>query len=133
MTKLTLIIAVFSMMFLALPQNTVAQKPSAKVYWMLTAEVPMGKLGEYHAFADKELYPVQKKYGYHLIGTWQTIVGEIEQVISIAEFDNMEAYNTARRNFLSSDEWKTLSKKLDSLIRKVESRFLRATPYSGIK
>jgi len=133
MKKFTSIIAVFAIMFFTLPQNTLAQKPSAKVYWMITAEVSIGQLAEYHAFAQKELRPVQEKYGYKFIGTWQTIVGKIEQVISIAEFENMEAYNNARRNFLTSDEWKSMSKKLDTLMRKVETRFLRAMPYSRIK
>ncbi len=116
-------------------QNDVsAQEAPAKVYWMITVEVPVGKLAEYHAFAQAELRPVQEKYGYKFIGSWQTIVGDIEQVISIAEFENMEAYNNARRSFLGSEDWKTsVGKKVDSFVRNIKTRFLRATPYSRIK
>jgi hypothetical protein len=114
--------------------DVLAQETSSKVYWMITAEVPLGKLASYHAFNQKELRPVQEKYGYNFIGSWQTIVGDIEQVISIAEFDNMEAYNKARVAFLGSEEWKTsLGSKVDSFLKSIETRFLRALSYSSIK
>jgi len=116
---------------LFIPNDALAQDKSEKVYWMITVEVPIGKLAEYQAFVQAELRPVQEKYGYKFIGSWQTIVGDIEEIISIAEFDNMEAYNKARISFLGSEEWKTsLGKKVDSFVRRIKTRFLRATPYS---
>ncbi len=84
-----IIIALF--LFTLVQTEVIAQETPAKVYWMITVEVPVGKLAEYHSFAKEELIPVQEKYGYNFIGSWQTIVGDIEQVISISEFENMEA------------------------------------------
>ena len=134
MKKLFLIIGVILIAITVIHNDVSAQDVPAKVYWMITVEVPVGKLAEYHSFARDELFPVQEKYGYNFIGSWQTIVGDIEEVISIAEFDNMEAYNNARRSFLGSEEWKTsVGKKVDSFVRSIKTRFLRATPYSRIK
>lgn len=133
MKRTILYLLLITLFFVVGADRGMAQKASAKVYWMITVEVPLGKLAEYHAFAQKELMPAQEKYGYRYIGNWQTIVGDIEQAISICEFENMEAYNTARRNFVGSDEWKQLSGRFNQFIKKVESRFLRAAPYSGIQ
>ncbi len=134
MKKLFLIIGVILIAITVIHNDVSAQDVPAKVYWMITVEVPVGKLAKYHSFAQEELIPVQEKYGYNFIGSWQTIVGDIEEVISIAEFDNMEAYNNARRSFLGSEEWKTsVGKKVDSFVRSIKTRFLRAAPYSRIK
>jgi len=82
---------------------------------------------------EKELAPLTEKHGYKPVATWQTIVGDIEQVISVAEFENMAAYHKARRSLLGSEEWKTLSKKFDALTKSIKSRFLSATTYSKLK
>ena len=134
MKKSLTLISVILFAFILLQTRATAQENPGKVYWMITVEVPVGRLAEYHSFAQEELIPVQEKYGYNFIGSWQTIVGEIEQVISISEFENMEAYNNSRRSFLGSEEWKaSIGKKVDSLVRSIKTRFLRAAPYSRIK
>ncbi len=134
MKRFTLITAVFAMMFFTMPQNAgIESQNTAKVYWMITVNVPLGQLSAYHAFAQNELRPAQEKYGYKFIGSWQTIVGDIEQAISICEFENMEAYNAARLKFVGSEDWKKLSPSFTKYVKSVETRFLRALPYSKIK
>jgi hypothetical protein len=113
--------------------KSLAQQPGAKVYWMATVSVPIGKLPEYHVFAEKELIPVQEKYGYRFIGGWQTIIGDIEEAVVISEFDNMDAYLKARVALLTSAEWKTVGEKLDALSKGVRTRMLSAVPYINMK
>ncbi len=74
-----------------------------------------------------------EKHGYKQVVTWQTIVGDIEEVIFVAEFENMAAYHKARLSLLGSEEWKTVSKTFNELGRKIRTRFLSATPYSKLK
>ena len=100
---------------------------------MATIEVPLGKLSMYHAFAANELIPLQEKHGYKFIASWQTIVGAIEEVVVICEFENMAAYNKARVSLVNSEEWKQIGPRLTDLSRAFNTRFLRATPYSAIK
>ena len=114
-------------------ENITAQTLGEKVYWMSTIEVPLGKLGEYHKFNGEELAPLMQKHGYKQVATWQTIVGDIEEVITVSEFANMAAYHEARRSLLGSDEWKSASKKFGELSRSIKSRFLSAAPYSTLK
>ncbi len=133
MKTVTSIIGVLAILLLLNCNDSVAQQLGDKVYWMITVEVPVGKLAEYHAFNGNELAPLMEKHGYKRVVTWQTIVGEIEEVIFVAEFENMAAYHKARRSLLGSEEWKTVSKKFDALMKSTRSRFLSATPYSKMK
>ncbi len=133
MKTITTIIAILAVMLLLNYNDGLAQQLGDKVYWMSTTEIPIGKLAEYHALNEKELAPLTKKHGYKPVATWQTIVGDIEEVISVSEFENMAAYHKARRSLLGSEEWKTVSKKFNELDRNIRTRFLSATPYSKLK
>jgi uncharacterized protein (DUF1330 family) len=118
---------------LVLPQDGFGQQLGQKVYWMATVEIPIGKGADYHLFVEQELMPLQEKHGYRFIAAWQTIVGDIEEAIIVAEFDSMAAYHQARVSLLSSAEWKTVGAKLSTFARNIKSRFLSATAYSRMK
>lgn len=130
-TQTFTMILIVGLMFTS--NNSIAQQLGDKVYWMATIEIPLDKLSEYHAYNMQELTPLMEKHGYKSIATWQTIVGDIEEVITVSEFENMTAYHQARKSLLGSDEWKTSSKKFGNLRRSIKTRFLSATPYSKLK
>ena len=127
------VIAILAILFLFNYDNGVAQELGTKVYWMVTVEVPIGKLAEYHAFNAKEMAPLMEQHGYNFVATWQTIVGDIEEVISVSEFESMAAYHKARVSLLGSEEWKTAGKKFDGMVRSTTTRFLSPAPYSKLK
>ena len=118
---------------LLLSSNAESQQLGQRVYWMAVTEVSIGQLSEYHAFAEKEMNPLMEKHGYRIIATWQTIVGEIEEVVMVAEFESMTAYHEARVSLLTSEEWKKVSIKFSEMTKSIKSRFLSGTPYSKIK
>jgi hypothetical protein len=110
-----------------------AQELNEKVYWMTTVEVPLGKLEAYHSFNSRELLPLMIEHGYNPVATWQTIVGNVEEVIFVAEFESMEAYHKARVSLLGSADWQNVSKKFDSLTKSISSKFMSATSYSNLQ
>jgi len=120
---------IVAILILLSQSNGTAQQLGDKVYWMVTIEVPVGKLESYHAFNSRELLPLMEENGYSPIAVWQTIVGNIEEVIFVAEFENMEAYQKARESLLSSIDWQTVSKKLDSFSKSINTRLLSAIPF----
>jgi hypothetical protein len=126
------LLALLAMLMLGYTQST-AQQKSGRIYWMSISTVPLDKMQEYHAFAEKELIPAQEKAGYRYVAGWQTIVGEIEEVVLVAEFDNMDAYQNARATLMASPEWKAVSAHLDGLSRGVRTRMLSALPYVKMK
>ena len=133
MKRITTIVGILAVMVLLNFNDGLAQQLGNKVYWMLTTEVPVSKLSEYHAFNEKELAPLMEKHGYKPVATWQTIVGDIQEVLFVAEFESMAAYHKARVSLMGSEGWKSVSKKLDEFVENTKSRFLSATPYSKLK
>jgi len=124
----------FLLLLLLLTANcSLAQQKSAKVYWMVTTTVPLSKIPEYHRFAEKELFPALEKYGYTIVAGWQTIIGEIEEVIVVAEFDDMNAYMQARSNLLRSPEWKAMGPAMEALTRSTTTRMMTALPFVAMK
>ena len=118
---------------LLLSSNAESQQLGQRVYWMAVTEVSIGQLSEYHAFAEKEMNPLMENHGYRIIATRQTIVGEIEEVVMVAEFESMTAYHEARVSLLTSEEWKKVSIKFSEMTKSIKSRVLSGTPYSKIK
>ncbi len=120
---------IIAILILFSQSSGMAQQLGDKVYWMSTVEVSMSKLQSYYTFNAKELIPLMEEHGYVPVASWQTIVGNIEEVIFVAEFENMEAYHKARKSLLSSVDWPNVSRKLDSLIKSIHTRFLSAAPF----
>jgi hypothetical protein len=126
-------IAILAILLLIFFNVGFAQQTSEKVIWMVTTEVSLNNLPEFHAFMANELVPLMEKHGYNSVAAWQTVVGDIEEVISISEFENMTAYQKARASLLGSEAWKTASKKFGTMVKSTKTRFLSATPYSKLK
>ena len=124
----TIFVIITILIFLS-QSSGMAQQLGDKVYWMSTVEVSMSKLQSYYTFNANELIPLMEEHGYTPVASWQTIVGDIEEVIFVAEFENMEAYHKARKSLLSSIDWADVSRKLDSLIKSVHTKLLSSAPF----
>ena len=133
MKHLAFTLTIVAMLVMLTGSNSLAQKAGEKVYWMATIEVKLSKLPAYHSVVEKEQMPAMEKYGYKFVGIWQTIVGDIENVIFISEFEDMNAYYTARRAYLGSDEWKAINAKTESMTTGIHTAFLNAAPYLKMK
>jgi NIPSNAP len=131
--KRIFLLAIFLFSVVLINQYTFAQDEGNKIYWMSTIEIPLANLSEYHSFNAKELAPLMAEHGYNEFATWQTIVGAIEEVIYVAEFENMSAYHKARKSLLGSDDWKKVGKKFGNLSKGIKTKFLSAAPYSKLK
>ncbi len=129
MNEIKSFFGIITILILLSQSSGMAQQLGDKVYWMSTVEVSMSKLQSYYTFNAKELIPLMEEHGYVPVALWQTIVGNIEEVIFVAEFENMEAYHKARKSLLSSVDWPNVSRKLDSLIKSIHTRFLSAAPF----
>ena len=133
MRTLSVSLLALAILLLMTYTDSLAQVQSEKVYVMITVTVPLDKLPEYHALEETELIPLQEKYGYHFMAGWQTMIGDIEETIRVAEFDNMDAFLKARAGFLGRPEWKTLAPKFGPLSRGVQTRMLSALTYIKMK
>jgi hypothetical protein len=110
-----------------------AKQSSDKVFWMTVSEVPVEKLERYHTLAAETIMPLFEDHGCRWVASWQTLVGDVEEVVNVAEFENIAAYHRAKVSLLASPEWKQLSGTLRPLVRSTEQRLLSATEYSPLQ
>lgn len=110
-----------------------ARESTDKVFWMTISEVPISKLAEYHTLAAETIMPLFEDHGCSWVASWQTVVGDVEEIVAVAEFENIDAYHSARVSLLNSPEWEHLSSTLRPLLRNSKSRILSATEYSPLQ
>ncbi len=126
-------LAVLAIVLVLSQAGFATQQSGQKVFWMVTVEVRLADLTAYHALSAEEIFPLQTRHGYNWVASWQTIVGDIEEVISVAEFESMDAYLEARQSLLGSAEWAEVSPKFGAMTRSIRTRLLTATPYSPLQ
>ena len=63
------------------------------------------------------------------MGGWQTIAGEIEEVMAVADCDNMEASQEVRGTLMGGAARGFLSPMRDGDIRRVRTKFVIPVPY----
>jgi hypothetical protein len=109
-----------------------AHQPSEKVFWMTISEVPIEHLQEYHVLAET-IMPLFEDHGCQWVAHWQTVIGGVEEVVNVAEFENIDAYHRAKVSLLASPDWEYVESSLRPLVRSTEQRLLSATQYSPLQ
>ena len=98
------------------------------LYVMWTAHVLPGKMEEYHELMTK-LLPLTEKHGAKVIGVWQMVVGNWEDVYTLQSYKDMANYEEVRAKMAGDPPCQELLVKLAS-IRTITCEFLRPTGYS---
>ena len=133
MKKASFFLSIIATLIILTNYSVYSQQSGEKVFWMATVEVSLGRLEAYHSFNYNELIPLMEEHGYKQVASWQTIIGNIEEVIIVAEFNDIAAYHKARVSLLNSMEWQDVSRKFDSITKNISTKLLRATPYSPLQ
>lgn len=103
------------------------------VYEMRTYTLKIGKTHEYLRHFEEIGLPLITKYA-KLVGYWYTEIGELNQIIHIWAYENMEQRAQARKALYSDREW--LEKFIPvamTLLEKQENKILYPTNFSPIK
>jgi hypothetical protein len=109
-----------------------------RVFEMRTYYAAPGKMQALHARFRDHTCRLFKKHGMTIIGFWSPLdAGQAEDVmVYILAYPSKEAADRAWQAFRDDPEWKAAkeeSEKNGSLVRKVESLYLKPTDYSPIK
>lgn len=110
-----------------------AEQNRDKVFWMTISEVPIDMLPEFHALAAETIMPWFEDHGCHWVASWQTVVGDDEEVVYVAEFENIAAYHRTRVSLRNSPEWEEFSALLRPMLGHSKNRLLSATQYSPLQ
>ncbi|MFC2042344.1 NIPSNAP family protein [Chloroflexota bacterium] len=97
------------------------------VYEMLIVNVVPGKLKEFHDLWLKESLPIWGKHGIEHAGSWETTVGNANEVVRIFGYKDMAHYEQWTQ-FIQTDEAQlALRRKLWTYIASINRRLMR--PY----
>lgn len=110
----------------------------ARVFEMRTYYANPGKMEAMHARFKNHTCKLFEKHGMQLIGFWSpTDEKQAQEVmIYILAYPSKEAADKSWKAFREDPEWlkaKAESEKDGALVKKVESVWLKGTPYSALK
>jgi hypothetical protein len=112
--------------------------PNVKVYELRVYHANPGKMEALHARFRDHTCKLFQTHGIELIGFWTPTESEeaANTLYYIIAFPNAEAQKKSWKAFLDDPDWKQVkadSEKDGVLVKKVDSKFLKATDYSPTK
>ena len=104
------------------------------VYLIAYLKVISGKNKDFHDVLQNEYVPILvNKYGWKLVACWQTQIGDLDQVIDIWGFDDINQFWTDREAMFKDTEYKEARKKVRSLLKEEIIEFATPLPASPLK
>ncbi len=97
---------------------------------------PHNKKAFHERFADHAL-PIMEKYGFKVIGAWDTEIGEGPTFTYILAWEDLNVRQAAWDKFNTDPEWAQIKKETHEahgqLVARTHSEIMRATGYSLLK
>jgi hypothetical protein len=110
-----------------------ASEADDKIFWMTISEVPIENLQEFHAVSADVVIPLLEDHGCRWVASWETVIGDVQEVVNVVEFESLDAYHEAKVSLLSSPDWEQLSDRFRPLVGRAKQRLLSATEYSPMR
>ena len=115
------------------------EKPTKKgpmIYELRIYHIMPGKMPDINKRFNDVTMRLFQKHGMHVIGFWQTAVGESDELTYILAFEDMNDRTRKWDAFQADPEWqqaRVQSEANGPLIARVTNKILRPTPYSPIQ
>ena len=107
--------------------------PGDRIYWMTISEVPFERLQQFHDLSAKTIIPLFEDHGCRWVASWQTVIGDVQKVVNVVEFESIDAYHSAKVSLLASPEWEQLESELRPLLKDSKQLLLSSTQYSPLR
>jgi len=100
---------------------------------MRTYTIKIGKLNQYISHFEKVGLPIIQKYGT-LVGYWSTDIGELNQVIHIWAYDDLNTRAQKRQELYQDPDWlRDFIPEAMDMLEKQENKILSPAVFSPIK
>ena len=106
------------------------------IYELRIYHVMPGKMADINNRFKNHTMKLFEKHGVKVVGFWETVVGESDELIYITAFDDLAHREKAWGSFANDPEWikiKSESEANGVLVARVTNKLLRPTEYSPIK
>lgn len=77
-----------------------------------------------------------RKHGISVVGFWQTVVGESNELVYICAFDDLAHRQRAWDSFMADPEWQATRAKSEAngpLVARIVNKIWRPTPFSPLQ
>jgi NIPSNAP protein len=101
------------------------------VYELRTYRAQMGKTGEWLGHF-KAIMPVREKYSPN-VGLWQTEAGQLNEVVHLWAYHDLNHRAEVRATVLKDPEWQTFLGKSAPLLAEMRAVVLNPTPHSPMR
>jgi len=85
---------------------------------------------------EKQLMPILSKYGFKLVGAWDTVIGDVPETTYILSWPDLNTMQKAWADLNADDDWAQIKKesfeKHGPLVLKTHSQILASTTYSPL-
>ena len=61
------------------------------------------------------------------------MIGDVQKVVNVVEFESIDAYHSAKVSLLASPEWEQLESELRPLLKDSKQLLLSSTQYSPLR
>ncbi len=96
------------------------------IYELLIVDVVPGKLQEFQDYWLKVSLPVWERHGVKHIGSWETIIGNSNEVVRLFAYNDFSHYEQWNNFLTKEQEGKELRKKLYPYLIRTHRRILQA-------
>jgi hypothetical protein len=102
------------------------------IYEQRTYTLQPGKVPAFLEIFEREMLPVVTKH-LHMVGFWYTEIGELNQVVHMWAFEDLNHRATQRQKFLTDPALTNVLPKIREITVKQESKILMSAPFSPLK
>lgn len=85
---------------------------------------------------EKQLMPILPKYGFSIVGAWDTIIGDVPETTYILAWSDLNTMQKAWIKLNADEDWIRIKKESfqthGSLVLKTHSQILAPTAYSPL-
>lgn len=85
---------------------------------------------------EKQLIPILPKYGFKIVGAWDTLIGDVPETTYILAWEDLNTMHEAWKGLNLDDDWIRVKKetfeKHGPLVLKTHSQILTPTAYSPL-
>jgi len=98
-----------------------------------TYTIQPGKMNTYVEIFETVAYPVAQKHGLQLVAYFISKIGQLNQVVHIWQYNNMEEFESLREKRDSDPEWGVYRAKIAGMITAQEDKIMVGSNFSPVK
>ncbi len=103
------------------------------VYLHATLQLTPFKSAQFSKLMTTSVVPLFEKHGAKLIGSWETIVGNQNEVTDLWSFDSVAHFEASLQSLVRDPEWSSVKEAMTPLILKERTKLLTPLKCSPLK